>query len=79
MKIVDAAVQSKHSMTHSFNIQQVISTDDRLLSPMYLVLQEHKSEMLARIRHTLLLSNNFHIQVRKCDELQIRIFSNTTV
>ena len=74
IKKVEAAAQSKYSMTHSYTIQPVISADGRLLSPMPIILQEPTGEFGPRVRQTMFTPDNLYIQATKSGKLQIIIF-----
>lgn len=75
----EAAAQSKHSTNHSYTVQQIISADSRLLSPMLVVLQESTGESGPRVKQTMFKPDNLHIQVTKYGELQFLIFSSSKV
>jgi len=50
-------------------IQSIISTNDRLLSPLLIVLKEPSETLGPRVQETMLTANNIFIMASKSDKL----------
>jgi Tc5 transposase C-terminal domain/DDE superfamily endonuclease len=61
VRAVEAVVQSKSAMTHSYTIQPVISASGKLLSPLFLVLKEPTGSFGPRIMRSMFMAVNVHV------------------
>jgi len=64
-KKVVARVQSKNALTHSYTIQPIISAEGRLLSPLYVVLQEANGQFGPNVQRTMLKPINLFVEASK--------------
>ena len=58
-------VQSVLATTHSYTIQPTISNDDRLLSPLFIVLKESTGTFGPRVEETMFRQNNIYVLASK--------------
>jgi len=65
VKKVEFVAQSTFTITHSYMIQPIISADDRLLSPLLIVLKEPNGTLGPRVQETLFSANNIFIMASK--------------
>ena len=68
-KKVECVVQSVFSTTHSYTIQPTITADGRLLSPLFMVLQEANGEFGPIIQKTLFKPTNVYVTASKSGKL----------
>jgi len=74
VKIIEAAVQSISSTTHSYTIMPLISASGNLLSPLYIVLKESTGTFGPRVEETLFRPVNIYIQASKSGKLTAEHF-----
>ena len=68
-KKVECVVQSVFSTTHSYTIQPTITADGRLLSPLFMVLQEANGEFGPIVQKTLFKPTNVYVTASKSGKL----------
>ncbi|XP_046145813.1 uncharacterized protein LOC123989181 isoform X1 [Osmia bicornis bicornis] len=64
-KKVERVVQSVYSITHSYTIQPTITADGRLLSPLFVVLQEANGQFGPIVQKTLFKPTNVYVTASK--------------
>nr|XP_012217672.1 PREDICTED: uncharacterized protein LOC105669351 isoform X1 [Linepithema humile] len=69
MKTIDRVVQSVSSTTHSYTIQPTISCDGKLLSPLFIVLQEHSGTFGSRVQENLFRASNVIVTASKSGKM----------
>ncbi|XP_067208309.1 uncharacterized protein [Linepithema humile] len=69
MKTIDRVVQSVSSTTHSYTIQPTISCDGKLLSPLFIVLQEHSGTFGPRVQENLFRASNVIVTASKSGKM----------
>lgn len=71
VKKVENIVQSVHSTTHgiSYTIQPTISTEGKLMSPLYIVLKESKGQFGPRVVQTLFRPRNIYLEASASGKL----------
>ncbi|XP_039312535.1 uncharacterized protein LOC120359376 [Solenopsis invicta] len=74
VKIIEAAVQSISSTTHSYTIMPLISASGNLLSPLYIVLKGSTGTFGPRVEETLFRPVNIYIQASKSGKLTAKHF-----
>ena len=68
-KKVECVVQSEASTTRSYTIQLTITADRKLLSPLFMVLQETNKKFGPIVEKTLLRPINVHVTTLKFGKL----------
>ena len=68
-KEIKCLVQSVSSTTHSYTIQPTISTDGRLLSPLFLVLKEPTGKFGPVVEANLFRHENVYVAASKSEKL----------
>ncbi|XP_046143462.1 uncharacterized protein LOC123988246 [Osmia bicornis bicornis] len=68
-KKVECVVQSVPSTTHSYTIQPTITADGRLLSPLFMVLQEANGQFGPIVQKTLFKPTNVYVTASKSGKL----------
>jgi hypothetical protein len=66
---VEATVQSTSATTHSYTIQPTISKDGKLLSPLFVVLQEPTGSFGPRVLQTLFKAPNIYVRASTSGKL----------
>jgi hypothetical protein len=66
---VEAVVQSVSATTHSYTIQPTISADGKLMSPLFIVLQETSGEFGPRVRENLFQAPNVYVTASRSGKL----------
>lgn len=73
-KKVDAVVQCKRSMTHSYTIQPLVSAEGKLMSPLLVVLQEQNGKFGPRVQSSLFKAENIYALASKSGKLSSDLF-----
>ncbi len=68
-KHVEGVVQSISATTHSYTIQPTISKSGKLLSPLFIVLQEPTGSFGSRVQQTLFSAPNIYVTASKSGKL----------
>jgi len=68
-KRIESVVQSKTAVTHSYTIQPIVSADDMLLSPLFIVLKEVSGTFGPRVQETMFMAPNIFVRVSKSGKL----------
>jgi hypothetical protein len=66
---VEGVVQSISATTHSYTIQPTISKDGKLLSPLFIVLQEPEGKFGPRVQQELFSAPNIYVTASKSGKL----------
>ncbi len=66
---VEGVVQSISATTHSYTIQPTISKDGKLLSPLFIVLQEPEGKFGPRVQEELFSTPNIYVTASKSGKL----------
>jgi hypothetical protein len=69
VKNVEAIVQSISATTHSYTIQPIISKSGKLLSPLFIVLQEPSGQFGPRVHKELFSAPNIYVTASKSGKL----------
>ena len=75
-KTVEAVVQSLSSITHSYTIMPTISSNGRLLSPLFLVLKETTGQFGPNVQKTLFRPINVYISASTSGKLTSQHFKD---
>ena len=69
VKQVHASAQSVSATTHSYSIQPTISKSGKLLSPLFIVLQENTGDFGPRVKKTLFSASNIYVRASQSGKL----------
>jgi len=75
-KVFYSTVQSKNALTHSYTIQPFVSADGKLMSPLFIELQEAGGNFGPRVKQNMFHADNIYVVASKSGKMSSDLFSN---